>query len=113
MKKIIFAVLVAGFVGLTQGGVSAYNACSDSYIPVCTSNGKTYMNPCYAIQDGEHISRYGKCGDNYNWNQNNWHGYQNWGFGPYYGYPTSMNPRGFVHQNYNRYQIMPFNGYRW
>ena len=111
MKKIVFSALVVGFFGLILGSVSAYDICSDIYNPVCTSNGKTYMNPCYAIKDGEHISRYGKCGDRFNWNKNNWHGYQNWGFGPYYGYTTSNYRRGFVHSDNTQYQVMPFNGF--
>lgn len=114
MKKIIFGVLIAGFLGFVQGEVSAnHDICSGSYYPVCTSNGNTYMNACYAIRDGEHISRYGKCGEAYNWNQNDWYGYQNWGVGSYLGYQTLNYRRGFVHRDYSRYQTMPFNGYRW
>lgn len=114
MKKVFFGFIVAGVVGFIQGDVSAYTSCSDiTYNPVCTSNGNTYMNACYAIKDGEYISRHGKCGDRYDWNKNDWGGYRNWGFGPYYGYPTSNFRKGFVHQNYNQYRTMPFNGYRW
>jgi hypothetical protein len=125
MKKIFLGLLLTGAMALPLGMATTASAnyaceraieceCNDTYSPVCTTDQRTYSNACYALRDGKHIARNGKCTEAYftpvqsNWHPYNWYnrdfvqGY----YQPTYYTPTYITYRRPTYSNYGYY--VPF-----